>query len=46
MFVSIFRIMRSAFQRRWLTNPGLWAAVVVLLGGTPIRAHEIGTTRV
>lgn len=44
MFVSIFRIMRSALRRRWLVH--LWATVAVLLSGTPARAHEIGTTRV
>jgi hydrogenase/urease accessory protein HupE len=34
----------KVFPRRWFV--GLVAVVVALLGGTTIRAHEIGTTRV
>ena len=38
--------MYSAPVRRWLLGPALCAAVIALLCGTAIRAHEIGTTRV
>ena len=38
--------MYSAPMRRWLLGPVLCAAVIALLCGTAIRAHEIGTTRV
>ena len=46
MFASIFGVLRSASRRRWLAGPALCAAVVALLCGAAVRAHEIGTTRV
>ena len=45
MFASIFGVLRSASRRRWLAGPALCAAVVALLCGAAVRAHEIGTTR-
>jgi hydrogenase/urease accessory protein HupE len=46
MFVSIFRIMRSALRLRWLVNPVLLVAAMSFFYGNPACAHEIGTTRV
>src|SRR6266849_4851524 len=38
--------MHSPSRRRWLVGSALGAAVVVLVCGAAVRAHEIGTTRV
>src|SRR5437667_10027564 len=46
MLASIFEVTHSASRHRWLDGPALCAAVVALLSGAAVRAHEIGTTRV
>ena len=46
MLTWIFSIVGAAPGRRWLAKPVLLAAVVALLSAIPVRAHEIGTTRV
>src|SRR5207247_2962130 len=46
MPTSIFGITHSASRRRCLAGQALCAAVVALLSGAAVRAHEIGTTRV
>jgi hydrogenase/urease accessory protein HupE len=46
MFATVLGVPRLASQRRWLVGPALCAAVVALLCGAAVHAHEIGTTRV
>ena len=46
MRATIFEVIRSASRCRWLVGSALCAVVVAFLGGTSVRAHEIGTTRV
>jgi hydrogenase/urease accessory protein HupE len=43
---SIFAVMRSPSPCRWLVGPALGAALVALVCGAAVRAHELGTTRV
>lgn len=46
MFVSMFEGARAVVRRRWIVGAPLCAALVLLLCGASVRAHEIGTTRV
>jgi hydrogenase/urease accessory protein HupE len=46
MFANICEVLRSALRRRWRVGPALCVAGIATLGGTGMRAHEIGTTRV
>jgi hydrogenase/urease accessory protein HupE len=46
MFLCFLEVIRSPSRRWWCVGPALGAAVVALLCGAAVRAHEIGTTRV
>ena len=46
MCASIFAVMRSPSPSRWLAGPALCAALLALVCGAAVRAHELGTTRV
>jgi hydrogenase/urease accessory protein HupE len=46
MFVSMFEGTRALLRRRLIVGAPLCAALVALLCGASVRAHEIGTTRV